>query len=341
MSLIIDTLKKLKKDNGNLSKQVLPPGITSDKENKNFRLIYILTGLSIVLGIGALGFFYYYLKYLNIPPQKTYIPHISKAEQKLKEKVENLDIAKALEKTKEENKKQPTTNGSLKNSQSHNVLTQKESKITNNYKSSSVIPTPPPIENKEKKNKEKNKNKLTLYEINSLIYKANKYISSGEYEKALRIYQKLYEVKPSKEILNNLLILYIKTGNEKEILKYLDKLKGKILMNLTIELIKQKKLDFALEVLNKLKVKDSYFYLSKGILLESQGYLKQAITNYELAHKLGETYIADYYYARALELEGRYKEALRKYKNIYNIIDNKKLKHIIRKRIEFLERIMR
>ncbi len=343
MSLIVDMLKKLNKDK-EVSDQI-PPSLRQSSEKRKSFLPYLI-GLFIIVTLSA-GVFVYYISTLSYENVVYEHPKInddfqakSLTSNNEKAKDENVNINKI--KTTVQN--QAKDNIDLKESKSNQSIKKEPTKSNLNKENLTEKPLKilPPIKSKPVKSNANNKvpppKIFTEQDYINLLNQANLYLNKGNYNKAIKVYEKILKYKNDSDVLNNLLVLYAKTGQENEILNYLNKIDENVLLNVTLELINLGRIKEAEKILSKASQRGINSYLAYAILYEKSGYLEKALNYYEMAYKTHpQNPIYGYYYARALELNGKYKKAYIVYKNILNIINNKKLKNIIKNRIEILE----
>ncbi len=334
MSLIVDALKKLNRDKDKNSQ--IPPSLKEDK-GKSKSLLPYLIGLFVVVSLFAGGFVYYIynINKDNVIYEHPKITQAYKIPQKnIKKQTQNLQINKTLEKNNQKINSNIVKNKNNKREKSKNIKISKKENIK----------TPPPIKANSLKSQKNTNTKIpppkifTEQDYVNLLNQANLYLEQGNYLKVIKIYEKIVRYKNDNDILNNLLVLYVKTGQENKILNYTNKINENILLNITLELINYGKIEKAKFILDKISKKGINGYLSYAILYEKSGYLDKAMKYYKLAYNENpENPLYGYYYARALEMNKKYKKAYFIYNNILKSkVENKNLKNIIKNRIKIL-----
>jgi len=138
-----------------------------------------------------------------------------------------------------------------------------------------------------------------------------------------------------------LLVIYAKQREYSKLKEKQKYLKGKILLNVIYEILRNNDIYIAEKILNNYNnKKDAFFWVSVGLVEEAKGYVKSALNFYKEAYSISKAPIPGYYYARSLEINQKYKKALKVYKEIYPYIENKNLKNIIKDRINILSKLV-
>ena len=299
MSLIIDSLKKIKKS---ADRKLLPPNLKPEKK-KNKRL-FLLASVVIVLFILFLA-----LKILeneliiNEEYEHISIRQVKKPVETSVSQKQDKSIEKNIRKTPK-NSITPKTDTSLKNVQHKKHQSKKPQ----------TPPTPKKIE----------KGKYVFY-----VTQANKYLKKKEYQKSLMFYQKAYSIKPEESILTNIIILKIKSGNNniKEEIKSIKSEKN--LYKIALVAINSGKYQLIKEFLQKRSSQDSSGitdYLL-GIIYEKEGKLNDAEKQYKEAFRKNPSnpYIS-YAYGRILEINGKRSISRKIYEHTLKIIKDKSSK---------------
>ncbi len=350
MSLILETLKKLRKENKKAEDTNLPPALLdkqNTKENISFfdknKRILILTGLLLVMGILVLAVSQY-LEYLY-PKGNNVISYSEHNTVRTYETKETELKTKTIKNAPEDSVGEKKTPSNKENSNNNKIaVNNKIDKTTNKVRTDkvkTVSKLPPPI---LPKHKSKQDNKVSKKEIWKHINTANEYIKYGDLEKAIKEYEFVVQYKKDERIFNNLIYLYVRTDKIDNINKIIEKYKlfknEKILIKTVAYLIKAKKFEFAekfIERYGQYTKEYIYFYI-RGLYYEGTGYLNKALKFYKMAYEKNPfNDLIAYSYGRLLDIEGKFDKALSVYKMLYKNTKNSKLKKIVKDRINKLE----
>ena len=360
MSLILETLKKLRREKKE-DKEYLPPNLKKQgKENrhsfsKNNKKIFVLTGLLLITGILILTL----IQYLNLklsentnmiaynyknPLNITGDQKVSKTELKpmIKEKATTVRSQnnQKMEKNETGSKIEKLNKKELEKKEQVNL---KKSKLANKVQKNKITELPPPALSgmEHKRNKEKQMSKGEIWRHINL---ANEYVKSGELEKAIKEYYLVIKYKKDEKIINNLIYLLIKTNKIKDLDKLIKKYNlfknRKVFIKTVILLLNARKFNFAMKIIKLYGhhiEKYIYLYL-KGLYYEKIGNIDKAIEFYKMAYEKNplDDLIA-YSYGRLLDIKGNFDKALSIYKRLYKNTKNIKLKNIVEDRINKLE----
>ncbi|WP_457644355.1 tetratricopeptide repeat protein [Persephonella sp.] len=344
MSLMIQMLRKIKSKKG---AKPVPPGLeVKNSLNKRVLFLSLITIILILTGIGV----FYYLT--SIPQQNILVNENIVLRERSKpiqppqtEKEENLDIQSNVpindpipERETSEKEELPPLEAVLNEIQ-ENVedLDANEPEIDKDvYKNTALISR----SSAEISLREPRENRSA--QISAYITLAEKYLEEGNLSKAYTYYKKLYDLKRSEEILHNILILAVETGNIQELRKYLPEIKSEeTISSIVIKLVDNEKYSLAKEVLNSYADQDKKGLIdyAKGYFYENTGNTSEAIFYYERAYSKNpsDPYIA-YAYARMLEIKGAQNKAYKVYRKILNLsCENEFLLNVVRERINLLE----
>ncbi|WP_457641190.1 tetratricopeptide repeat protein [Persephonella sp.] len=334
MSLIVDMLKKLKTKRGN---HPVPPNLKVEKRN-NKKLI-ILSTVVIVLVIFGIGGYYY----LENMPQS----NLLYSQENLREQPEpdiRHPVAQQKERKQEEtieDKKEDIV-GELDIIPPVSVKTEKKELPPLDKVLAKIENTEDEKESKDQPDTTDTMETQTPTKFSAYLSLAEKYLDEGNLEKSLEYYKKAYSINPSEDILNNILVLLVDTGNIKNINKYLQKTKNtEIISSVIIRLIDSERFYLAKDLIDKYIGSDprgviSYTY---GYYLETTGNISEAAFYYEKAYSRNpsDPYFA-YSYGRILEIKGNYKKAYKIYKKILNLnCNDESLLDIVKSRLYLLE----
>ncbi len=340
MSVIIDLLKKINKKEQKIEKAVHPGLLEKEKKKSKNLTLYLILGFLVITIVAGAGVYYF----INFEDNENVI--VYSQTKSLSEKHLNQPKGKPITKindtvnpeTKNTSSKKKSKKIPLKKTVKKNNLSLKlPKKETKASKKLSPPKTPPPIINKQAKTKH--------VDITFLLAKANSYLYNGNYQKAISIFEEILKYKKDRDILNNILVLSIRTGKISNIYKlsqkYISLINNDIATNIVVELIKIKRPNEAFKFLKLLREKGKMPYLAYGILYESTGSFNKAKIFYKEAYYKNPYNVkAAYYYARSLDINGNYKQALKIYKMAAKLANDKNLKRIIIDRIKVLEEII-
>ncbi|MBK3331622.1 tetratricopeptide repeat protein [Persephonella atlantica] len=318
MSLIIDSLKKLRKDSTSKS---IPPNLKSKSKNLSVKKVGILGSIIILL-----SFSFVVLKILEnkfiISKNSLYLPvrekNIKKAStpEKPHKKLNGNKIVEL--KSKKENKSQES---SEKYQEGKRQLSQQQT------------------EKKKLKHKRDNtediKRKYVLY-----ITLANKYLKKGNYTESLKFYQKAYSIKPEERVLTNIIILKIGAGEGD--IKEIEKIKDtENIYKIALFAINRNRSYLVEKFIKKRLSTDSsgILHYLLGIIYEKNGQLIDAEEEYKKAFELNQTdpYVS-YAYGRILEINKKYRLSRKIYEYTLKIIKSKdtKLRKTVSERLKIL-----
>jgi len=147
----------------------------------------------------------------------------------------------------------------------------------------------------------------------SLIWMAEKSYRKGNYQKSIEYYEKAYSIEKNRDVLSNLLILYIHTGNIDRVIKLLELEKNpELTYSTTIEMIDREMYKEAEKIIYRFIPYDrtGNLYYALGYLYELQNKMEKAANNYRKAYSMNpqDQYFA-YAYGRILEMTGESEEA--------------------------------
>jgi tetratricopeptide (TPR) repeat protein len=172
-----------------------------------------------------------------------------------------------------------------------------------------------------KKNFKKSISKKPVINLPLAIYKADKFFKEGLFYESLKEYEKIYPYLKEENIAINLSYLYGLLDKPEEFEKFLknDEFKEMSLYSFSVGMIKRGDLKNLKNIILK-----NLKYSKRGYLDVIAGYLFEKEKNYEKALSYYKNaYFKNYYnpyfiyaYARGLDLNRKYKEALNFYKKI-------------------------
>ncbi|MDQ7056700.1 MAG: tetratricopeptide repeat protein [Persephonella sp.] len=193
MSLIIDSLKKLKK--GSTSKSI-PPGLKSKDENLSVKRVFILGVI-----IAFLGFSFAVLKIFESRFTA------AKNSYNLPVRGEDLKESSVPQKSHKRLYESITTDVKPTKTDKPQKVPEKQEESRRQQSMESIV----------RKYKEHKKDSITDTKKMYVLYitLANKYLKSGNYTESLKFYQKAYSIKPEERILTNIIILKIGLGSSK------------------------------------------------------------------------------------------------------------------------------
>ena len=147
----------------------------------------------------------------------------------------------------------------------------------------------------------------------SLVWMAEESYREGDYQKSIEYYEKAYSIEKNRDILSNLLILYIQAGNTDRVIRLLELEKNpELTYSTTIEMIDRGMYREAEKIIYRFIPYDrnGNLYYALGYLYELQNRIEKAVNNYRKAYSMNpqDQYFA-YAYGRILEMTGRREEA--------------------------------
>ena len=332
MSLIINTLNKVKKEN---DKKYVPPHLVIEKE-KSF-LQKIRFPLLLIIFFVSAGFSFYFL-FLN--ENKVKQSSSISLRQETEQKSANLqDYGLILSEEKIPEVKEPAKK--VKPKEIKKVV-EVPTKVEEIKKPLPVVNTPKIKENKIVKETSE-KTVASSFEIitpekrekifNKYLLMADKFYLDGKNEKAIEYYEKALYLKNDTSVLNVLLNLYIQEGKVNQVVKVLTESKlafqnEDVISGLIIEMIDKGYFKEANQILSKLlnEDKNGYFLYAKGYLEEKRNNIKDALYFYEKAFEKNKVDpFISYAYGKLEEKNKNYQKALQIYKNIIEKNPNHRL----------------
>ena len=334
MSLIINTLNKVKKEN---DKKYVPPHLVIEKE-KSF-LQKIRFPLLLIIFFVSVGFSFYFL-FLNETIVKNFSSVSVKQTTSEKKPVDLQEYGLVLTEEEvpetKELKKKPIKKQEIKK------VVEVPTKVVKIKKIPRVVNTPKVKEKKIVKETSE-KTVASNFEIitpekrekifNKYLLMADKFYLDGKNEKAIEYYEKALYLKNDTSVLNVLLNLYIQEGKVNQVVKTLTESKlvfqnEDVISGLIIEMIDKGYFKEANQILSKLlnEDKNGYFLYAKGYLEEKRNNIKDALYFYEKAFEKNKVDpFISYAYGKLEEKNKNYQKALQIYKNIIEKNPNHRL----------------
>ncbi|SNZ02876.1 hypothetical protein SAMN06265182_0233 [Persephonella hydrogeniphila] len=323
MSLLMDTLKKMKREKKG---KPVPPGLKTTEDNRKIRYI-ILGFITVLLSLSVILLYIFQDVFLY---QENNLLTTSISRPNTEFTVQQKD--------------NPTSTDKIPVEKKEKEKVVQEKKITNRAKiEKDLSPVKEHKETSEDKIKEKSENKKVdnSYLYSTYLSLANRYLEKEQYKKSLEYYKKAFNVMPSENLLKNIIILQIYTGEEDKAIKNLNKIQDdKILSDILLSLLEKGNIEVVRSFLEKniKNRKSGDLYYVAGILQEKEGKLKDAFYYYKKAFNLkpSDPYIG-YAYARLSEILGKHSLAVRIYRYLIQLpyTDNR-LREIISERIRVL-----
>ncbi len=315
MSLIIESLKKLRKPSKN---KPLPPNLKPEEKSIAAKRLLIFASVIILLS-GILVVIKLFENRLLLPQQNRYVQIKTEKEENIQKTAVLHSPEKVATKTLSETKSSQNKEEKIPSFAPQIEKLQSEEKNQNH--------------SKETGDRAQKKNRYVLY-----LTLANKYMKKQNYHKSLEFYQKAYSIKPEEKILTNIIILKMQLGlegAEKEI----ENIKNiRNLYKIAIFAVNSGKDGLIKNILQKRSSDSSgtVNYLL-GVIYEKEGKLKEAEKAYEKAFKQNPSnpYIS-YAYGRILEINEKLFLSQKIYEHTLKIINNKntKLRKIVIQRLE-------
>ena len=190
------------------------------------------------------------------------------------------------------------------------------------------------------KKKTENKKAVAPMNINTLLYLADRSYREGNLEKSREYYEKAFRLKEEERIANNLLVIYVRLGEYVKADALVRKFGSEELAYTYIMELSKKDKRKALKVTERYLSLDrkGLIHFARGYIYEGEGDRERALEEYRKAYSRDRSnpYFG-YNYARLLELNRRYREALKVYEELEKEELEPRIKSIVRERIRYLK----
>ncbi|NPA58426.1 MAG: hypothetical protein GXN94_03925 [Aquificae bacterium] len=328
MSLIVQTLNRLK---GSSKRKPVPPGLGSRKPERNGEQKLIIYGGIIILLVAFLSILLLNREKLLYPDRTNLLVEreaqpVVKAEKKevAQPKTVETEEKPVLQRTEAEEKPQPVKTVSREEKPAPKIQAVER-----------------PAVKKTRPENKKTENKSTEHLYTAYLHQGNTYLKSKEYGKSLYYYKKALAIKKDSNLLKNIILLKIITGDREGIEREIALLNDKnALAEVVLGLIGMGKVEEAERLAEKYLsgVDSPYVLYVKGILLEKKGLYREALPFYRQAYSLKpEDPYLGYAYGRILEIMGMEEKALAVYRQVISLEGaGEELKRIVEERIQVL-----
>ncbi len=167
----------------------------------------------------------------------------------------------------------------------------------------------------------------------SLVWLAESAYKQGNLEESLEYYQKAYSIKKDQDILENIILLKVSSGQLESVIRDIENLSSQKRYNVVLQIIEEGNLDTAQKLLLKFIPydKDGDMFYLLGYLYELKENYQKALEFYRKAYfKSPQDQYFMYAYARLLEVNGDVDQAQIIFNRLKNIPDlDPDIKHAI------------